>query len=247
MSQLTEDHIPLIGIIMLDTSFPRIVGDIGNPATFSFPVLYKVVDGATSRRVVIDADRLLLQPFIDAARQLEAMGVQGIVTSCGFLALFHRELNDAVGIPVYSSSLLQAHFVAGSIKKNQRIGILTAHSQSLTTKHFAGVGIETYPLSVVGLDDAEEFGSVFLGGKEELDVERCQQEMIAAADRLVSLHPDVGAIILECTNMVPFAAAVRERTNLPVFDVVTMINYVHASISRQKFQQDIDFSANSQK
>ena len=247
MNQQTAERIPLIGIIMLDTSFPRIVGDIGNPATFSFPVLYKVVAGATSRRVVIEADPQLLQPFIDAARELETEGVRGIATSCGFLALFHRELNDAVGVPLYSSSLLQAHFVAGVIKKKQRIGILTAHSRSLTANHFAGVGIEAYPLSVVGMDDAEEFRSVFIDGKEELDIDRCRQEIIAAADRLMSRHADIGAIILECTNMVPFAAALREWTNLPVFDVVTMINHAHASISRQKFQQDIDFSVNSQK
>ena len=86
---------------MLDTVFPRIPGDIGNAATFSFPVRYKVVKGASPQRVVKEADTRLLEPFIEAARSLEKEGVKAIGTSCGFLAIFQRELADAVDIPVF--------------------------------------------------------------------------------------------------------------------------------------------------
>ena len=242
-----QDNTPLIGIIMLDTAFPRIYGDIGNPDTFSFPVLYKTVEGATSKRVVMDADRELLHRFIFTAKELENDGVKAIGTSCGFLAMFQQEMNQAVSIPVYTSSLIQAHFVNQIIKNDQKIGILTAHEASLTAKHLSGVGIADFPLAIKGMDEAVEFVSVFIGGKKEINVEKCRQELVAAAQELRSLHPDIGAIILECTNMVPFTRDIQKTVALPVFDVVSMLNYVHSSVSQQKFLSGIDFQGNSQK
>ena len=226
---------PVFGIIMLDTVFPRISGDVGNPETFPFPVRYEVVKGANSTRVVKDADPSLLQPFIDAARALESNGVQAVATSCGFLSLFHRELVNAINVPVFSSSLLQVPLIHQIISKSLKIGIITAHKQSLTDRHLAGVGIQSYPLAIIGMDDAEEFTAVFIEGKTTLDSEKCREEMISAAKRLIALHPDVGAIVLECTNMPPYAKDIQDVTGLPVFDIVTMIHYGHAALNRRHF------------
>jgi len=235
MSSNNSGDNPLIGIIMLDTSFPRIPGDIGNPDTFPFPILYEIVKGASSKRVVIDADPLLLQPFIQAARSLECAGVKAITTSCGFLAIFHQELVNAVDIPVFTSSLLQAHFLKGIIKNGQKIGVITALSQSLTLKHFVGIGIQSYPLIVIGMDTAEEFRAVFIEGKNDIDIDKCRQEILSVAQKLVHSNPKIGAIILECTNMPPFAKVIQDSVGLPVFDVVTMINYAYSSIHKQRF------------
>mgnify|MGYP003565079142 CR=1 FL=1 len=226
---------PAIGIIMLDTVFPRIPGDVGNPNTFPFPVLYKIVKGAYPKRVVIDADPLLLQIFIQAARSLENAGVKAIATSCGFLAIFHKELVNAVDIPVFTSSLLQVHSAKAIIKNNQKIGIITARSQSLTLKHFMGVGIESYPLSVIGMESAEEFSAVFVEGKRDIDINKCRMEMVSAAKKLVETEPEIGAIVLECTNMPPYARVIQETVGLPVFDVVTMINYAYSTVNKQIF------------
>ncbi len=223
---------PAIGIIMLDTVFPRIPGDVGNPATFSFPLLYKVVKGANPTRVVKDADPLLLQLFIDAAGDLEREGVKAIATSCGFLAVFHRELVNAVNVPIFTSSLLQVHSAQAIIKKEQKVGIITASRQSLTRRHFAGVGIQSYPMAVIGMDETEEFAAVFLEGKKTIDVEKCRQEMVSAAEKLVDTYPDVGAIVLECTNMPPYAKDIQQTVGRPVFDVVTMINYAYSVVER---------------
>ncbi len=229
------DKGPVIGIIMLDTVFPRIPGDVGNPDTFSFPVEYKVVKGADPKRVVIDADPQLLQPFIDAAQSLESRGVKAIGTSCGFLAVFHQELVNAVDIPVFTSSLLQVRFAGEIIKKDQKVGILTARSQSLTLKHFIGVGIESYPLAIGGMDTAEEFSAVFIEGKKDIDIDKCRREIVTAAELMVYSDPDIGAIVLECTNMPPYARAIQDAVGRPVFDVVTMINYAYSSLTRQIF------------
>lgn len=221
---------------MLDTSFPRIPGDVGNPDTFSFPVRYKVVKGATSTRVVKKADPSLINPFIDAARSLESNGARAIATSCGFLSIFHRELVDAVTVPVFSSSLLQVPLISQIIGRDKKVGVITARRKSLTDNHLAGVGVQSYPLAIIGMDDAEEFSSVFIEGKTTMDTKKCRKEMIDAAARLVTLHPDVGAILLECTNMPPFAKDIQDVTGRPVFDVVTMINYGYAVVSRQRFR-----------
>ncbi|MCR4442283.1 MAG: aspartate/glutamate racemase family protein [Peptococcaceae bacterium] len=225
-----------IGIIMLETAFPRLPGDVGNASTFSFPVRYKVVKGASPQKVVKEADPALLQPFIEAARELEKEGVRAITTSCGFLAMFQREMADAVNVPVFSSSLLQVPLAYAVISKSQQVGILTARVQSLTERHFAGAGISGIPVVVAGMDDAPEFTGAFIDGKPDLDVEKCRQEMIEAAKGLKTKHPRVGAIVMECTNMPPFAKAVQEAVNLPVFDAVTLINYVYSVVVRHDYQ-----------
>lgn len=226
---------PAFGIIMLDTVFPRLPGDVGNPDTFSFPVLHKIVKGANPNRVVKNADPLLLQHFIDAAGDLEREGVKAIATSCGFLAVFHRELVNAVNVPIFTSSLLQVHLAQAIIKRGQKVGIITASKQSLTRKHLAGVGIESYPMAVIGMDDTEEFAAVFIEGKETIDVEKCRREMVSATEKLVDSHPDVGVIVLECTNMPPYAKDIQQAAGRPVFDVVTMINYAYKAIVKQSF------------
>jgi len=222
---------PAIGILMLETTFPRIPGDIGNPETFAFPVIYKTVSGASPKKVVIDADEGLIEGFIDAGHALVAQGVKTITTSCGFLALFHRQLVEALPIPVYTSSLLQVHLAGTVIRRDQKIGIITARKQSLTSAHFTGVGIQDYPLAVVGMEDAEEFDAVFIGGKQTLNEKKCRREMQSTAFKLVSAHPEVGAIVLECTNMPPYADTVRQATGLPVFDVVSMVNYAYGALA----------------
>ncbi len=225
-----------IGIIMLDTVFPRIPGDVGNASTFPFPVRYLTVEGASPQRVVKEADPALLQPFVAAARRLERDGVRAIATSCGFLAIFHQELAAAVGIPVYSSSLLQVPIAHAILNKNKIVGIMTARAQSLTARHLAGVGIEHIPTAIAGMEEAPAFTEIFLGGKPYLDVARVNDEMVRTAERLVRERPEVGALVLECTNMAPYAHNLQAVTGLPVFDVVTMIKYAYATLVREEFR-----------
>jgi Asp/Glu/hydantoin racemase len=222
---------PLVGILMLETTFPRIPGDVGNPKTFPFPVLYQTVHGASPQKVVIEADAGLIDGFIDSGLSLVEKGVKVLTTSCGFLALFHRQLITALPVPVFTSSLLQVHLANSVIRSDQKIGIITANKKSLTEAHLAGVGIQNYPLAIVGMEETQEFSAVFIGGKATLDERICQREMLSAANRLMRAHPDVGAIVLECTNMPPYADKVRRATGLPVFDAVTMVNYAHSLLT----------------
>lgn len=222
---------PFLGILMLDTTFPRIRGDIGNPQTFCFPVQYQRVTGATPGRVVINPDRSLIKPFIEAGQRLISKGAVALATSCGFLALFHQTLVDALPVPVFSSSLLQVHLARTLLKADQKVGILTASKPSLSRDHLAAIGIEKIPMVIQGMEHSPEFTRVFIHGRTSLDVSVCTKEMESAALELVTHHPEVGPIVLECTNMPPYADAIRRLTKRPVFDITTLLNTAWSSMN----------------
>ena len=222
-----------VGILMLDTQFPRISGDMGNAATFDFPVLYHRVRGASPDRVVRRGERELLPAFLDGARALEREGVRAVTTNCGFLAKFQGEVAASVSIPVFTSSLLLVPLVHRMLPPGRAVGIMTVDASSLRPEHFAGAGITgDIPTVVAGMETEKEFTRVMLDNLLELDVEAARQEHLAVARRMVEAHPEIGAIVLECTNMPPYRADLQAATGLPVFDITTLVRMVHDAVSR---------------
>ena len=216
----------MLGVIMLDTLFPRFPGDIGNPGTFEFPVKHLVVPGAIPRRVVCDADRDLLEPFIQAARKLESEGARVISTSCGFLALFQRQIAAEVNVPFISSSLIQVHLVYSMFCSGRKVGILTANADRLTREHFKEAGAGNIPVVVHGMEGQEEFTRVFLGNSPEADYKKLEREVAGVAARFAG-SGEVGALVLECTNLPPFERQIRMASGLPVFHLNSLINMVY--------------------
>ena len=221
-----------VGILMLDTRFPRIPGDMGNAATFPFPVRYHRVSGAAPDLVVRRGAEGLLPAFIAGARELEREGVGAITTNCGFLVKYQRELAAAVSVPVFTSSLLLVPLVHRMLPAGRRVGIMTVNAATLGAEHLrvAGIGSDI-PVAVAGMETEKEFTRVLLGDELELDVEAAREEHVRVARRLVGEHPDLGAIVLECTNMPPYAADIQRETGLPVFDIVSLVTMVHGALS----------------
>lgn len=228
-----------VGILMLNTRFPRIPGDIGNAATWPFPVQYKVVQAATPANVVRGDASHLRDAFIDAGRELVDLGCDGIATNCGFLVPFQSEMSRALGVPVASSSLLQAALIRQTLPSDQALGILTISSETLTTVHLDAAGI-AHDTPVAGTGAASHFTSKVLGDAAEIDFDQACADNIAAARRLVTDHPRVGAILLECTNMVPYAADIRRATGRPVFSIYTYLIWFHAGLLPRRFPRDLD-------
>ena len=229
-----------LGILMLDSRFPRARGDVGNARTWPFPVRYKVVEGATSSRIVSPApDPSVLQPFVDGARALAADGVAAITTSCGYLAAFQRELAAAVDVPMLTSALLQVPLAARLIRPDQRVGILTERPL-LTDVHLTGGGWSPGDIAVVveALPGDAVFPTVFVDDGLEADTDVLRSEIVEAATGLVRNHPDVGAIVLECTNFVPFSQAVRRATGRPVFDHYTLVMQAYLATTGVDFPPD---------
>ena len=220
-----------IGIIMLDTVFPRIIGDIGNAGTFSFPVLYKKVSQAFPTKVVLENDSTLLTKFITAAQELEADGVKAITTSCGFLAIYQRELAASVSIPVFTSSLLQVPLAERIIAPSQKVVIVTAYKEKLSPRHLEGVGITATSPILIGMEGKTEFRNTFVHQKAAMDLDKITQEVTEVAYDIRNFYPAAGAIVLECTNLSPFKNIFKKATGLPVFDIITLVTSIHDSLS----------------
>jgi Asp/Glu/hydantoin racemase len=235
--------VPLIGILGWEaghkdtlSQFEEIAGNIANPDTFDFPVMYKRVEGAYYQTVVVQPNVQVLEAMIQAARELEEEGIRAIATGCGFNAIFQRELANAVRVPVFASSLIQVPLVHRMLKEGQRVGIITADREYLTEQHLEGAGItRTNPVAIRGVEATEEFSKVRADPNAVLDVARFQEEVVGVAEALVREDPDVGAIVLECTDLPPFAAAMRRATGLPVFDMVTLTNMIYEAIAGDRW------------
>ncbi len=220
-----------VGVLMLDTRFPRIPGDMGHASTFAFPVRYHRVPGASPDRVVRQGQRALLPAFVEGARVLEREGVRAISTNCGFLAKFQTELAAAVSVPVFTSSLMLVPLVHRMLPPGRAVGILTVDASSLGPDHLRGAGITPeIPTVVAGLETEKEFTRVLLDDLLELDVEAARDEHLAVARRMIEAHPEVGALVLECTNMPPYRADLEAATGLPVFDITTLVCMVHDAV-----------------
>ena len=224
-----------LGILMLEARFPRIPGDMGNGTTWPFPVLYRVVSGASPEKVVLKGSAGLLPDFIDAAKDLVRVGAEAITTNCGFLSLFQKEIAAAVGVPVATSSLMQVPWVQATLPPGKRVGLVTVSGSTLTPAHLAGAGV---PLDtpLVGTEHGKEFFRVLIKAeKDDMDIAQAERDVVEAGKELVARNPDVGAIVLECTNMPPYAAALQAEVGLPVYDIYSMITWFHAGLRPRQF------------
>jgi len=207
-----------LGILMLDTRFPRPVGDVGNPQTYrraGIPVRFVTVQGASPERIVKEADPTLLRPFVDASVQLVRDGAAMLSTSCGFLSSYQKTLSRAVDVPVITSSLLQAARFA-------RPGIVTIDAASLSLSVLNGAGVPA-GTPVQGVQPGCEFHRRILSNDATLDLKQAEQDVVSAAVKLVQRHPLVTDIVLECTNMPPYREAVALATGRAVHDIETLL------------------------
>jgi len=223
-----------LGILMLEARFPRIPGDMGYARTWPFPVLYHVVRGASPDRVVMRRAEGLLQNFLDAAADLVRLGADGITTNCGFLSLYQRELAAHAGVPVATSSLMQVPMVQATLPPGRKVGILTISAASLTRDHLVAAGVDP-STPVQGTDGGREFTRVIVGDEAEMDVAAAEADILEAGARLAAKDDAIGAIVLECTNMAPYAAALRAAVGLPVFDIYSFISWFHGGLSPRDF------------
>jgi Asp/Glu/hydantoin racemase len=223
-----------LGILMLKARFPRIPGDMGNALSWPFPVHYRIVRDATPERVVRRGAEGLLGHFIDAARALVADGADGVTTNCGFLSLFQDEIAEAVGVPVATSSLMQVALVNRVLPKGRRAGILTISGSTLTPRHLACAGVpEGTPVG--STEGGTEFTRAILGDELHLEVEAARRDNVDAALALTAAHPDLGALVLECTNMTPYADAIQAATGLPAFSMQSFAEWFHSGLRPRRF------------
>ncbi len=225
-----------IGVLCTESYFPKPPGHIKNPSALPFPLLYETMTGVTVPKLLDNPTSEMLEPVITAAKRLESEGVRAVTGSCGFLALFQRELSEAVSVPVFSSSLIQIPLAFQMTGGNAPVGVLTADSKALSTEHLANVGADNVPISVMGLEDTEEFAEVILRNeRNEMDLSLIENEVMNATMQLKAKSPGIRSVVLECTDLPPFAASIQQALKLPVFDIITLAEMAHRVTTRSPY------------
>lgn len=219
-------HVPR-GLMQLET----LVGNSTNPDSYDYPVRLKPVRGANVHTILDNPDPAVLQTMIEDARAMAADGIKAITTSCGFNAVFQRELAAAVNVPVFASSLLQVPLVRQIHGPDSEICIITAKAAALRPEHFSAVGIaDRKGLVICGLEECQAWNQIFLAPDADVDMDAIEREVLGTALQALEQHPGIRAFVLECTDLPPFSEAIRRRTGLPVFDFINMVNYLHSAI-----------------
>lgn len=228
-------HGVTVGILMVRTYFRRLPGDVGHAGTWDFPVQYKVVEQATPDRMMALGSSNLIEDFKQAAQELIDGGVDGIATTCGFLALYQQELAASCSVPVATSSLLQVPLVSRLISPAKRVVILTFSKENLHAEHLEAVGVPA-DTPIVGMPADSVFCTSIKAGETGVSVEVLRGEVLAAARRLKQDYPDVGAIVSECANLTPFSADIAAVCGVPVYDGVTLVNWFHQGLRPRRYE-----------
>lgn len=224
-----------IGILLLETSVPFIPGDVANATTYGFPVRFQKVKGFSVRRA-LSKDPSVYEDLREAAGELVQQGVRAVTGDCGFMGIHQKKLARELGVPVFLSSLLQIPFISLLIGEDAKLGIITADSKSLSTDLLSAVGVaDSTNLVVGGLEDSEQFYKFAIEETGALDAGAVEKEVVSVAHGMVAENPQVRAILLECSLLPPYGAAVQDAVNLPVFDYITMINFVFSAVVKQRF------------
>ncbi len=225
-----------IGILLLETSVPFVPGDVANATTYAFPVRFQKVKGFSVRRA-LSKDPSVYENLSQAAGDLVQQGVRAVTGDCGFMGIHQKKLACELRVPVFLSSLLQIPFISLLIGENSKVGIITADSESLSADLLAAVGVaDSTNLVIGGLEDRTQFYRFAIEETGSLDAGAVEEEVVAVARKMVADNPQIEAILLECSLLPPYAAAVQAAVNLPVFDYITMINFVFAAVVKQEYR-----------
>ncbi|HFI0256647.1 TPA: aspartate/glutamate racemase family protein [Streptococcus suis] len=221
-----------IGIITIDFNYVKLPGNVANATTFSFPVVYE--DIVLEIEDLFNGEDKLLEIVIEAAKKLERKGVRAIVGACGYFNHFQEQVRDAVAVPVYLSSVLQIPLIKMGLKPEQKIAVLVADGEGANAEFFAKANADIQDCIVQEIGSLESFAPIRYN-KPYLDNGRLKADLIAVVQDLRKNHPEIGAILLECSDLPPYAAALHRDAGLPVFDFTTLINWVHSAVVRKEF------------
>ena len=220
-----------IGILLLNARYPLMPGNMAHAASFDFPVRYKVVDLPTGWWQDLNEEKY--QTFIGAAKELQDEGVRAITTGCGLFVVWQERAAEELDIPICISPLLMAPMLSKIIGRQKKLGIITAAGRRLKEPHFLDAsGIDEIMPFVIGeLDTCSEFmDCIRFQRKMEMDTVRFQQQVVQIAKDMIDKDPAIGAFLLECSDIPPFAAAISEETGLPVFDFIAMADLMYRAL-----------------
>jgi len=232
-----------LGIIVLDDVNPGFPGDMRNASGYPFPMQFEIAEGVDIQALTFAADKSrCLGPIQAAAKKLEGMGCRAIVGECGYFAYFQGEIARSVDVPVFLSTLLQVPWAQRIISPDKVVGIIAATSEFLTAAHLAAVGVAVGSNYVVAglLESGRCPGFVDLYRHPDPDLrsadyEQLEREVVEVAREFCRSRPDMGALVLECTGLPPFARAIQRAIDLPVFSAGTLLDYAYSVVAHRDY------------
>jgi len=228
----------IAGILMTDSTIPRAPGDPGHAETFPFPVRYGVVRGFPFDDLVeVRMDHVDL--VIEAALALEREGVRFVAGDCGLFSLFQAEVTNRLAIPFLGSPLSMIPMISAFVPASKRIGLITGDTRILRDEHLRAAGTSRDRLAIRGMEEGREFQRVVLEREETLDVEAMRQGVLDVAGGLAG--EPLGAVVLECTNLVTFRSDVQRLLGVPVFDMVSLIEFFAGGYAQREFSSRCAF------
>ena len=236
----TMDHQQIsgygVGIVYIENvNYPLIPGNVVNAYTYDFPVRMMPVKNLTNDRL-FNADPTIKDDVIEAAQHMVRYeGVRAICSACGFFGNYHKDVAAALDVPVAMSSLVQIPWIRTLLRPDQKIGILTANGASVNDNLLHCCGVEnTDNLVIKGMEDSKEFSAV-VTMTPVFDNKIAREELVKAAEDMVNENPDIGAILLECSDMPPYAADIQAAVQLPVFDFITLIKWMQNAVMQRPY------------
>ena len=221
-----------IGIITIDFDYVKLPGNVANATTFDFPVLYEVVSFEIED--LFQGKPEILEGILDAARNLEKKGVWAIVGACGYFNHFQEQIKAAVAVPVFMSSVLQIPLIKMGLKDHQKIAVLVADGEGANRAFFVKAKADIDDCIVQDIGSLESFAPIRYI-KPYLDNEALRRDLVNVVSNLYKEHPEIGAVLLECSDLPPYAASIHAATGLPVFDFLTLINWVYSAVVKRTY------------
>lgn len=221
-----------LGIIAVDLDYPKVPGNVVNATTYDFPVLYEMVSFEIEQ--LFAGDPTIKQQVVEAAKKLEAEGVRAIIGACGYFAHFQKDVAAAVGVPVFMSSLCQLATIKTWLPASKKIAVFAADGASIDDEFLSNVNTTTDQIVVVNVGDMESFAPV-RWGKGPLDNGMLEDDLVELVTEVCAETPEVDAILLECSDLPPYAAAIQRATGLPVFDFITLAKWVESVVVQRPY------------
>ena len=215
------------GLVQLET----LPGNSTNPKSYAFPVRFNRIKGANIHTVLEHPSEDVLRNMIIESKKMISEGIEAITTSCGFNSIFQKELASSLDVPVFTSSLLQVPLVHRMLAPDRAIAVITAKKSALKAEHLRAAGITAdIKLNILGMENSPEWNKIFTLPEDDVDLDVIAREVISTAKEAVSQDKSIGAFVLECTDLPPFSEEIRQELHLPVFDFITLIEFVARSI-----------------
>jgi aspartate/glutamate racemase len=230
-----------IGLVQFRANLPMLPGNMGNATTFDFPILYREMNSDSIFDVMAqEPTDNFTDATVEAAKWLELQGVRAIMGNCGFFGTYQKAVQARIDTPFFSSSLMMLPMMVQSMPRNKKVGVITANGpilQKVPAVENCGLSLDDKEnrIVIMGCEDGPEFSGAIMANSGRYNPAKVEQEIVAVAKRMIKENKDIGAILLECTELSPHAVAVQNAVRMPVWDYTTLTNWIYSGCIRRPF------------